>query len=73
MRRLLLAILLGFFVLAPTYLYVYSAGMNDGVARYQVSKKFRLVLLSMYMFGARDACTQGCAPVLKEIAEELKG
>jgi hypothetical protein len=56
MKRLLLAVFLGFIVLAPTYVWVYSAGMSDGVARYKRSPQFELTLKSMYMFGIMDAC-----------------
>ena len=57
MRRIILAVLLGFFVLAPTYLYVYSMGMVAGVARYKRSKQFQLTLYSMYRMGLMDGCT----------------
>lgn len=57
MRRLLLAVLFGFFVLAPTYLYVYDAGMSDGVVRYKRSPQFELTLKSMYSFGVIDGCS----------------
>lgn len=58
MRQFGLAVLFGFFVLAPTYLYVYSVGMSDGVAHYKKSQQFALTLKSMYTFGVIDACIE---------------
>lgn len=57
MRGFIAAIVVGFLILAPTYLYVYNQGAIDGVARYQRSERFKKTLFSMYRFGLMDGCT----------------
>ena len=57
MKKRLLAVVLGFVILTPTYLWVYRSGMSDGVARYKRSPQFELTLQCMYSFGMTDGCT----------------
>jgi len=54
MRRLIVGVLAAALVLFPFFCYTYIKGGADGVARYQRSEHFALVLYSMYMFGIRD-------------------
>lgn len=57
MRRLLSAILIGIFVIAPSYIYVYIRGGKDMITHYKHSKQFYMTLESMYRFGVMDGCT----------------
>lgn len=54
MKRYILAGLGIAAILFPLFWYVYSKGMEDGVARYKRSKQFQLTLDSMYRFGLVD-------------------
>lgn len=58
MKRYVLASLGIAAILFPLFWYVYSKGMEDGVARYRHSKQFQLTLDSMYRFGLGD-CKEG--------------
>lgn len=54
MKQYLLASLGIAAILLPLFWYVYSKGMEDGVARYKRSKNFEMTLQSMYRFGLAD-------------------
>ena len=56
MKRFILGVIFGVIILSPTYLYVYSKGMVDGVTYYKHSIKFKLTLFSMFVAGVHEAC-----------------
>jgi hypothetical protein len=56
MKRFLFGVIFGIIILSPTYLYVYSKGMVDGVAHYRRSDNFKLTLFSMFVAGVHEAC-----------------